>query len=102
ASSPTEFYTLSLHDALPIFGDETAMSRINAGRDRGAIDFGGARINRMMMGESYAIFGEPAEIGSIFLGHKVRPHSVPNHDDYMRSEEHTSELQSLRHLVCRL
>src|SRR5262245_63604512 len=26
-------------------------------------------------------------------------HSHPNHD---RSEEHTSELQSLRHLVCRL
>src|SRR5882724_12374560 len=24
------------------------------------------------------------------------------HEDYVRSEEHTSELQSLRHLVCRL
>src|SRR5947199_5915466 len=34
-----------------------------------------------------------------------RFHSVPVLDSYhltMRSEEHTSELQSLRHLVCRL
>src|SRR5262245_63512495 len=30
---------------------------------------------------------------------EVRPYVQPVHD---RSEEHTSELQSLRHLVCRL
>src|SRR5258705_12479778 len=28
--------------------------------------------------------------------------SLENIENYMRSEEHTSELQSLRHLVCRL
>src|SRR5437899_8654850 len=41
-------------------------------------------------------------------GHRVRDHAEQaNHHQYEsdsrgRSEEHTSELQSLRHLVCRL
>src|SRR5262245_65513655 len=30
------------------------------------------------------------------------PHPLPNRRVVPRSEEHTSELQSLRHLVCRL
>src|SRR5262245_43607851 len=32
----------------------------------------------------------------------VRPYAVRVHNGALRSEEHTSELQSLRHLVCRL
>src|SRR5207244_4875033 len=56
---PTEIYTLSLHDALPISG-------------------GGSR-------------GAPPR------GHRAR-HGRHGH----RSEEHTSELQSPDHLVCRL
>src|SRR5437899_7887378 len=32
----------------------------------------------------------------------IRPHVAPMTDPVSRSEEHTSELQSLRHLVCRL
>src|SRR5258705_7028337 len=31
-----------------------------------------------------------------------RSHRLPSHVALLRSEEHTSELQSLRHLVCRL
>src|SRR5436305_14748962 len=57
--SPTETYTLSLHDALPIF-----------------------------------------------RGHQARPQRVRPPwglaGDIGRSEEHTSELQSRPHLVCRL
>src|ERR1035438_10918694 len=57
-TATTEIYTLSLHDALPIY-----------------------------VGDQHAIF--PAA----FLDREPVRH---------RSEEHTSELQSLRHLVCRL
>src|ERR1039458_4762441 len=59
-TATTEIYTLSLHDALPISGDQ--------GPAAGGVDPG--------------IAGLPG--------------------DSWRSEEHTSELQSLRHLVCRL
>src|SRR5438045_5585298 len=60
-TAPTEIYTLSLHDALPISSRE----KVPPGR-------------RM-------------SVSSIVNSRAVR-----------RSEEHTSELQSLRHLVCRL
>src|SRR5262245_63874837 len=61
--APTEIYTLSLHDALPI-------SCAAAGSARSA-----------------SMTSAPAPVASTA---------------FARSEEHTSELQSLRHLVCRL
>src|SRR5436853_4891412 len=36
------------------------------------------------------------------IGRLLRRLPVPHKSQYLRSEEHTSELQSLRHLVCRL
>src|ERR1039458_10822715 len=63
---PTEIYTLSLHDALPIYPGLHAHHR-----DGGESDRPVARSVRCRSGRD-------------------------------RSEEHTSELQSLRHLVCRL
>src|SRR5215813_15638422 len=68
-TATTEIYTLSLHDALPIF-------LVRAGRE--------LEVDR----------GRRAALGEVFahvLG-RVRG----------RSEEHTSELQSRPHLVCRL
>src|SRR5205809_5203918 len=65
--APTEIYTLSLHDALPIFAHGDGAGHI---RRRGE-----ARARREPDGE----------------GRRRR-----------RSEEHTSELQSRLHLVCRL
>src|SRR5437899_8799315 len=62
-TATTEIYTLSLHDALPIFG---------------GVEQRDAEIERAM-------------------DHLARGLQVG-----ARSEEHTSELQSLRHLVCRL
>src|SRR6185436_8610199 len=59
-TATTEIYTLSLHDALPIFGLEEGLGRLQLRR---RLDL------------------------RCFLG---------------RSEEHTSELQSPDHLVCRL
>src|ERR1039458_10882330 len=58
-TATTEIYTLSLHDALPIF---------------------------------HELGAEEGKIVGTYCGSGV----------HGRSEEHTSELQSLRHLVCRL
>src|SRR5687768_17934225 len=81
-TATTEIYTLSLHDALPI----------SAQRQRARIaheDHGGRRVEP-----------QEAEAGS----HDGAAHDgeFPGAADKMRSEEHTSELQSRLHLVCRL
>src|SRR6202171_6877622 len=60
-TAPTEIYTLSLHDALPIYDD------------RGRHDVGGQHPIHLVAGRRI-----------------------------IRSEEHTSELQSPSYLVCRL
>src|SRR2546422_5534288 len=85
-TATTEIYTLSLHDALPIsppFAAKSSAARPTAARaDRScevaATSF--TRKERCMSGCSRA--------------------SLSRHAD--RSEEHTSELQSRLHLVCRL
>src|SRR5262245_66365203 len=69
ATATTEIYTLSLHDALPIFAGERPAAALADDVARG----GAAQ----------------RASGTAFPGGS-------------RSEEHTSELQSLRHLVCRL
>src|SRR2546429_8874041 len=71
-TATTEIYTLSLHDALPISGED-----------------GAAQQSRAQLGRLACIDdANPPE------------HSgAPGGD---RSEEHTSELQSRLHLVCRL
>src|SRR5438445_6915190 len=71
----TDIYTLSLHDALPIFV-ETAHHR-------------GNRVRRVQGLIGVGVTGE-VRVGSDLSGHTYR------------SEEHTSELQSRQYLVCRL
>src|SRR5438093_12940040 len=71
--APTELYTLSLHDALPIFAQ--------------LLEVGDSLVRRP----------------HVWLGHNLQqrgPGPVQVHVG--RSEEHTSELQSLTNLVCRL
>src|SRR5688572_32985665 len=75
----TEIYTLSLHDALPIWDD----LQVIAGRDH--------RARRVL--ERLRHVGNALGIA------RVQP--VPALDAE-RSEEHTSELQSQSNLVCRL
>src|SRR5947208_7950975 len=72
-TTTTEIYTLSLHDALPI-----------------CFDFGCARAADSPRLLQHAGAAPTARIGAL--------------DDVVvaRSEEHTSELQSPDHLVCRL
>src|SRR5690242_21202035 len=64
ATATTVIYTLSLHDALPIFGDQPARHVERSHHRRGGI--------------------------------------VLRREAGLRSEEHTSELQSHVNLVCRL
>src|SRR5687767_15706537 len=74
ATTATEIYTLSLHDALPIcFFLQTP--------DDGD--------------------GDPATSQALFVFTSAAP-AVHVADAVTRSEEHTSELQSLAYLVCRL
>src|SRR5688572_32563398 len=72
----TAIYTLSLHDALPIF---------LAGRRRRR---GLVRIGRGLLGR--------------FLSHLLAARAARRLAFGLRSEEHTSELQSQSNLVCRL
>src|SRR5262245_63119969 len=84
-TAPSATYTLSLHDALPICAFGTTVE-IECGKGlRFGADDGIAPAGREMNAARRAggSIGCPA-------------------DGDLRSEEHTSELQSLRHLVCRL
>src|SRR2546422_8527890 len=90
-TATTEIYTLSLHDALPICRARRRRARalapdaqlrlgVEHGRGAGAVarrDPGGGKLTMDQHGNPEAL---------------ARP----------RSEEHTSELQSRLHLVCRL
>src|SRR3989449_10061984 len=74
-TATTEIYTLSLHDALPISSRDARKLRVGAS----AVAVGGTPVPPPPP-------GRPAAIISLRV----------------RSEEHTSELQSRLHLVCRL
>src|SRR5262245_65169503 len=87
-------YTLSLHDALPILGnfkDPVGGGNPSAvgGLSQLQRDF---RIPSNLNASQFTSLGLPVT--------EVDPHL--NAFRQSRSEEHTSELQSLRHLVCRL
>src|SRR5438045_5443689 len=73
-TATTEIYTLSLHDALPILHQ---------------------RPDRLLSNAKSRLAPAPARWCS-------PAHTFVHAFPLPRSEEHTSELQSLRHLVCRL
>src|SRR2546425_7301713 len=83
-TATTEIYTLSLHDALPILLD-----RADARTHRALDGLGRVRVCHHRPLE---VGRGPHDLVELVLG-EVRMH---------RSEEHTSELQSLAYLVCRL
>src|SRR3712207_7948323 len=72
-AATTEIYTLSLHDALPIFA-------------------------HLLVGRRAALRAE--RHGQAL--HHLQERAVPGAALRLRSEEHTSELQSRQYLVCRL
>src|SRR5256885_5751598 len=82
-TATTEIYTLSLHDALPIY-----LRLVFLEEPFGQVPRRGSDL--------HVLFSENQIIVRIFhLGHRA-------HDLSARSEEHTSELQSPCNLVCRL
>src|SRR5205823_8779015 len=98
APATSEPYTLSLHDALPILA-EGAHRRV-AGLVRAVDGARGAERGDLVtpVGHHHAPLddGERTVVGIAPLGVHVELAA----DE--RSEEHTSELQSLAYLVCRL
>src|SRR5262249_58022762 len=83
ATPTTEISSLSLHDALPIW----APARKRTGLRMATSELGGPHVGRSGRSRETPTGPGPGRRG-------VRP--CP------RSEEHTSELQSLTNLVCRL
>src|SRR5439155_21652358 len=81
----TEIYTLSLHDALPIF---FVLQQLAGLRKRLA------QVDLLRHSRIARLRGLKARLLNI-ARHRVGRHKA-------RSEEHTSELQSRGHLVCRL
>src|SRR3712207_8090915 len=79
-TATTEIYTLSLHDALPIWSSPTSTT---TGRSS-------PRATRCRSG---GVWKRPDELDAVLPGRSL---------DLLRSEEHTSELQSRQYLVCRL
>src|SRR3712207_8754653 len=74
-TATTEIYTLSLHDALPIY-EISDLGHVTGSPEQAR----GGRLRLRLLAD---------------LRHPHAPRSV-------RSEEHTSELQSRQYLVCRL
>src|SRR3712207_7263684 len=89
-TATTEIYTLSLHDALPIsFVVGNALSALSTG-------YGTLLVARFIAGLPHgAYFGVASLIAASMVPDRLRGRAV-------RSEEHTSELQSRQYLVCRL
>src|SRR5205814_9415405 len=83
-TTPPLFSTLSLHDALPI-------SSFNPSRMLPSVNL--ALPARDLKAEDKPFCNE---------SNMADREEAPAMFDSLRSEEHTSELQSLRHLVCRL
>src|SRR3712207_9071647 len=86
-TATTEIYTLSLHDALPIYVEHA----LHALRHDALLLLGG--------------LGRGGGAAGGLVAHLHRDHHLVHDDRHgsaLRSEEHTSELQSRQYLVCRL
>src|SRR5690606_41127658 len=82
----TEIYTLSLHDALPIY------EREGVGRPHGGLK---SQLGAVELRPRFGHGGDTVEVRRGRL-------QLLKRDFVHRSEEHTSELQSRENLVCRL
>src|SRR5690606_41863665 len=98
-TATTEIYTLSLHDALPISTSSTESESV-------------IEIQRALIPESGRLVLPLPSLGGVTAGLVAQVRRVDGGSDWLstdnraqlllRSEEHTSELQSRENLVCRL
>src|SRR5690606_41825520 len=91
ATSTPEFFTLSLHDALPIFAP-LLLARVAARENAGHVV---EHVGRAFL--VVAVIANQTSFHHVDLLLRLGIHDVRH-----RSEEHTSELQSRENLVCRL
>src|SRR5205814_7966508 len=97
--APPDSYTLSLHDALPILDQLISGAVHDPHAILGAHPEGARTVVRTLRrGASSVVV---AAEGLSYPMERVHPGGLFE-TTVPRSEEHTSELQSLRHLVCRL
>src|SRR5439155_20814554 len=85
---PPDLYTLSLHDALPIYFFPSRPAGCSAAK---------SSCRKLCFSRSATASASPTAIATVVLavGARLSEHGK-------RSEEHTSELQSRGQLVCRL
>src|SRR5204862_2637348 len=97
---PTDTYTLSLHDALPIWR-AISSSRSYSARCCPSLRMALARTIRLNLSEASSLPGLKSGWFALaaLRNAALRPSASSSGS---RSEEHTSELQSRRDLVCRL
>src|SRR5205823_7640389 len=98
-SPPPTLYTLSLHDALPISERDRQTKSVSPARffSRANCARRSARVKRRACLQPLEPWSRP--VGSALPEAVQRCGPTPSD---RRSEEHTSELQSLAYLVCRL
>src|SRR3712207_7431669 len=88
-TATTEIYTLSLHDALPISSASWPLSKTKSRDARRSVDSRCAMANTVRPAVSRS--------SASWICRSVSVSTL-----LVRSEEHTSELQSRQYLVCRL
>src|SRR5690348_17386100 len=95
--APTEIYTLSLHDALPISRSSVVES------SKRTTNFVEWRVKTCLRRSYTNLHNRSRWVTTISLTKPLHDHSNKVCKPLrLRSEEHTSELQSPVHLVCRL
>src|SRR5207249_11566626 len=101
-TTPTETYTLSLHDALPIYRGETA-GEGHLAHPSGHRGAGNPDSNGQVLRDRSGPLLRWGSLRNVRLRH-LRDAAATSFSmaPQPRSEEHTSELQSRFDLVCRL
>src|SRR5205814_9725586 len=92
ATATIYIYTLSLHDALPIF---FAIVLFRGASKRGIYGDAVEELNWSVGQMLQTLRDDGLDKNTLVV-------FTSDNGPWLRSEEHTSELQSLRHLVCRL
>src|SRR5207253_11162236 len=101
-TAPPALHTLSLHDALPIFGSLYGQSEASPPRELGGAESERGSHSYRMFYIGRGLFCRKMPLVRPPGGARSRQPGNEEGVDRLRSEEHTSELQSRGHLVCRL